>query len=97
MTDQEKREIIERLACQCYVDHNDTYVWGTLDEAGKEPYLKQAEYWTKLLRYFELRELLSELAYSPITFVDVQRKYVEIQVPRDAVVEARDVLGGAAK
>ena len=55
MTDQEKREIMERLACQCYVDHDDSYVWGTLDEADREPYLKQAEYWTRLLRYFELR------------------------------------------
>ena len=52
----QKREIVERVACQCYVDHDDTYVWGTLPEADKAPYLKQAEYWIKLLRYFELRK-----------------------------------------
>ena len=54
--DQEKRQIIERVACQCYVDHDDTYVWGTLPEEDKAPYIQQAEYWTRLLRYFKLRE-----------------------------------------
>ena len=56
MTDQEKREIIERLASQCYVDHDNTYVYGTLPDEDKAPYIEQAEYWTRLLRYFELRK-----------------------------------------
>ena len=56
MTNDQKQQIIERLACQYYVDHNDTYVWGTLPDANKKPYIKQAEYWNKLLRYFKLRE-----------------------------------------
>ena len=103
MTDHEKREIIERLACQCYADdefYDDIYVyhpdWGTLSDVDKEPYIQQAEYWTRLLRYFELREqreLLGELANSPITFTGP--KFVEMQVPRAAVEEALDILGGA--
>ena len=90
--DQEKREIVERLACQCYVDHDDTYVWGTLPEEYKEYYLEQAEYWTKLLRHFEMRDLLSELANSPIAFASP--KFLELQVPRATVAEAKKLVGG---
>ena len=92
MTDADKREIVELVACQCYVDHDDVYVWGTLPEEDKEYYIEQAEYWTQLLRYFEMRDLLSELAHSPIAFASP--KFLEIQVPRIAIAEAKKLVGG---
>ena len=100
MTSDQEREFIEQVACQCWrdelvldVEHNDTRAWETLPDVDRELYIEQAEYWTKLLRYFELRDLLSELANSPITFTGP--KFVELQVPRAAVEEARAILGGA--
>ena len=66
-TDDQKREFIEQVACQCWrdglvldVEHNDTREWETLPDVDRELYIEQAEYWIELLRYFELREAVEK-------------------------------------
>lgn len=41
-----------------------------------------------------LRELLGEFVNSPVVFDDERLDYVEIQVPKKTIAEAKKLLGG---
>lgn len=47
-----------------------------------------------LRRIRKLRELLGEFVNSPVVFDDERLDYVEIQVPKKTIAEAKKLLGG---
>jgi hypothetical protein len=63
-----------------------------LSEREKESDRKWAHMALHIIRHFELQELLSELANSPIAFASP--KFLELQVLRATVVEAKKLIGG---
>ena len=97
MTETEKREIVERVAWKMFCVHpvglKFTQNWWKNNPGAAQHKADDVENVLEAANYFELRDLLSELANSPIIFADDRLDYVEMQVPRAAIAEALEILG----
>lgn len=89
MTDQQKAAIVERVARKARLRPHWSVTMDTVEEV-----LDAADYWAVLEERNALRVALAELANAPVTFADDRVGYVEIQVVKADLTEAKKLLGG---